>query len=416
MYKGRNNDDLYEFDDVEENSSEDIYRRRVAEQRSRDNRNSSRRNTIARNSRNAKKRKRINWIRIFVNFVAIALICFSVFMIWWRVGIRDERIDPQSDIESKEFKPIQSSTSDDVRYILVCGFDEENIRTDVNMLVCWNLKEKTASVLQIPRDTYMGDGYYHSNYDKFNAVYQNPQEGESAAKAVCRKINSAFGLPVDYYVMFSIEAFRNVVDTLGGVEVDVEQTMSYDGVTLYPGTQVLDGRQAEIFMRVRKIYNEGDTGRMKAQRKFYAGLMEKATNMSIPQLIAVLDEVKDELVTNMTYGELRDFVSQAKDLDMKNVNFFGLPGESYDFYRDPSTKSGWISFFTVHKDEYVELANKYFNPLGNTIYAEDIEIKQMSYYGESLFQEDESNSNLNDYKESTADEEETTETTAYVYQ
>lgn len=410
MYKGKHNDydDLYEFEDIEKNSSEDIYRRRVAEQRAKRKARSSY------GSGTAKRRKKINWIRILVNLAAVALIVLSLVMIVWRVGIRDELISPQSDVESKEFDPIQSSASADVQYILVCGFDEEKIRTDVNMLVCWNMKEKTASVLQIPRDTYIGNGYSYSSYDKFNAVYQSPQEGESAARAVCRKINSAFGLPVDHYVMFSLESFRNVVDTLGGVEVDVEQTMSYNGITLYPGTQVLDGKQAEIFMRVRKItggdYDGGDIGRMKGQRKFYAGLMEKATDMSIPQLIAVLDEVKGELVTDMTYGEMKDLVSKASELDMKNVRFFGLPGEYYDYnFKQP----GWISYYTVHLNEYVELANEYFNPVGHIIYAEDLAIKELSNSYESEFQTDEDRSNLTDYKESTAEEEESTDTTEY---
>lgn len=383
----------YESEDIEKGSSEDIYRRRAAERRARRSPNAA----------SSRRRKKVHPLRICINIAAVLIILASAALLVWHIGFWDTKITPEADVEEKQYEPIQASADSDVEYILVCGFDESNERTDVNMLVCWDKKENTANILQIPRDTYMGDGVYHSNDDKFNATYERPRDGESKPKAVCRKINSSLGLPVDHYVMFSIKAFRDVVDTLGGVEVDVERVMSYRGVTVYPGTQVLDGDHAEVFMRYRHGYNLGDTSRVKMQRKFYAGLAEKAKNMSLPQLIAVLDEIKDELVTDMTYGELKSTVSKASKLDMKNVRFFGLPGESYDFYSNPSAKKGWISYYTIHLDEYVDIANKYFNPGGNTIYAEDLEIKQMSAVDQSIFHNDGDGSDLTDYKESIKD-------------
>jgi LCP family protein required for cell wall assembly len=344
-------------------------------------------------------KKKINWVRILVNTVAILLIVASAGWIGARIywnSIKDQKIvSEEPEAEDKDFEPIVRSESDDIKYILVCGLDKSENLTDVIMVVCWDTKKNTANILQIPRDTFTG---YDIPSGKINAVYGFARKGESKPLALCRRLNSQFGLPIDHYVMINISSFKKIVDALGGIEVDVVQTMYYRGVYIYPGTQVLDGKHAEVFMRFRKGYAMGDMGRVAMQRKFYAGLGEKLKNMSIKQVIDVFNAVKDDLVTDLTYGEAKNYISEGKQLKMKKVNIFAVPGQGYDDY----STGRWNSLYTVHKNNLIEKLNKYMNPFGELTFDEStVTIPELANNEKDIIEE---GGSLNNFKESTKGE------------
>lgn len=349
-------------------------------------------------SKNGKKKK-ANVIRILVNTVAILLILCSAGYIGVRIywnNLKDKQIiNEEPEAEDKNFEAIVRSDSADIKYILVCGLDKSENLTDVIMVLCWDTKKNTANILQIPRDTFTG---YDVPTGKINAVYGSARSGESKPLALCRRINSQFGLPIDHYVMINIDSFKEIVDALGGVEVDVIQTMYYKGVYIYPGTQVLDGKHAEVFMRFRKGYSTGDMGRVAMQRKFYAGLAEELQDMSIKEVIDVFNAVKDDLVTDLTYGEAKNYISEGKQLKMKNVKIFAVPGESYDDY----STGRWNSLYTSHRDKIIDLLNENMNPYGEITFDKStVTIPELANSGVDIIQE---GGTLDNFKESTKEE------------
>jgi len=271
--------------------------------------------------------------------------------------------------ESGDFEPLIESPTGDVQYFLVCGVDEGDLLTDIIMVVCMDLKQNRASILQIPRDTWIGE--YPDDVtdatDKINAVYGNPREGEKPINALIRKINAQFGLPIDHYVVVTLEGFRGIVDAVGGVEVDVPVTFAVnEDITLYEGRQTLSGAEAEWFMRLRHIYPKGDGSRLEVQRSFYANFAKKMINMSLSEMISVANKTGRDIESDMTTKQLLSFAKKAKDLTMEEIEIWPVPGEPFMDYD--------ISFYTPHKQALADLLNDKFNPYGDEIYAEDMQI------------------------------------------
>lgn len=347
-----------------------------------------------------KPKKKHNIPRIVINIVASLVIVFSALYIT-AYALKDQRFFKNNQEEANHLYPeIVGSSDKDVEYYLVCGLDESKELTDVIMMVCWDKKDNKANIMQIPRDTFTTFDY---STGKINAVYGNPREGESSEKALCRVINNYFGLPVDHYIYISLSAFRDIVEALGGVEVDVPCDMDYRGVYVKKGTQVLDGAHAEVFMRNRKTYAMGDYGRVEAQRKFYAGLAEKLIDMNAVQMIEIFNSVKSELITDMSVGEIKRALNDVKKVNMKKINIFAVPGEAYDDY----SKGYWNSLYTVHKQELVDKMNKYMNPYGAQINPDKILIEELANTGQESMDQGDS---LGQYKESTAEPTSASET------
>ncbi|WP_027881617.1 LCP family protein [Meiothermus rufus] len=160
--------------------------------------------------------------------------------------------------------------------------------SDVNLLVRFDPQAKRIAVLSIPRDVYVripGYGWYILNHaNKFG--------GPELAKEVVRDLT---GLEIDGYVALSVEAIREGIDALGGLEVCVEKPMQYKDtaarleIDLQPGCQHLNGAQAEGFLRFRHDAL-GDIGRIQRQQAFFNALKEQlltpAGLLRLPQAIA----------------------------------------------------------------------------------------------------------------------------------
>jgi len=103
----------------------------------------------------------------------------------------------------------------------------------------------------------------NGKYMKINALI-----GKGGEKMVIDMVEDITGLPVDYYVTLNFKGFREIVDTLGGVEINVPFDMDYDDpyqnlhIHLKKGKQVLDGKKAEQFVRYRKATTTGKVMRM----------------------------------------------------------------------------------------------------------------------------------------------------------
>ena len=114
---------------------------------------------------------------------------------------------------------VVQSPTEDVSYFLITGTDLSGDLTDIIMVVCFNIKDKTANILQIPRDTYIGSDI---DSGKINAVYESAKrKAPSRIDVMMKRINDYLGLPIDHYAVVSILAFRKIVDVLGGIDVEV---------------------------------------------------------------------------------------------------------------------------------------------------------------------------------------------------
>ena len=203
-------------------------------------------------------------------------------------------------------------------------------RSDTMLLLRLDPKDNSVRMLSIPRDTQVnipGVGLA-----KINDA--NVEGGAAlAARVVSRTLND---VPIDRYVRVTTEAFRELVDLVGGIEVFVPYPMKYTDVTqnlninLEQGWQTLNGDQAEQFARFRKDQN-GDIGRVQRQQALLKALRQRLASPTVlsrlPQVIQVMQQYVD---TNLSLEELLAIAGFGLKLQQDDFKMVLLPGRFSD--------------------------------------------------------------------------------------
>ncbi len=262
--------------------------------------------------------------------------------------------------------------------ILFLGMDEDGTRSDVSWILQFDLIAGTMNILQIPRDSYMPD-YAAYSTGKFNSIYNSGQEsGVTPIQRVVNAIEENFCIYVDCYVKLNCKDIANIVDSIGGIPITLPERIYYEADKILPaGEQVLDGQQSEWFVRFRHGYEEGDIGRVKAQRIFLAAAMEKMLNMTQIELMSAMQKIyKNQwIATDLSLEQISmvaDFASER--LTMDSVNVFMVPGEGADYY---PPGYDYQSVYSIHKNATIDLLNGYFRPYQNEIYPEESAIVEL---------------------------------------
>jgi len=194
----------------------------------------------------------------------------------------------------------------------------ENFRglSDVNLLVRLDPVTKRVNVLSIPRDVYVripGYGWYIINH-------ANKYGGPDLAKQVFTEFT---GVKIDGYIAVSVEAIRNGVDALGGINVCVEKPMQYTdiaaklNINLQAGCQRLDGPAAEGYLRFR--YDAlGDIGRIQRQQTFFKALKDQiltpAGLVRLPKAIATVEQNIRTDLSRDQIASILGFLGQQPEL------------------------------------------------------------------------------------------------------
>lgn len=163
--------------------------------------------------------------------------------------------------------------------------------TDTIMMVQLRANEPVVRLLSVPRDTWVD--LPQRGMSKINAASNAGPQGLVSA------VRDLTGVPIDGYVLLSLNALRDVTDAAGGVTVDVKEDMKYTDTAakLYidfrPGRQRLDGRQAEAYLRFRHD-RLGDIGRVARQQEFIGALRRQLLSplglLRVPSVVAALGE------------------------------------------------------------------------------------------------------------------------------
>ena len=312
-------------------------------------------------------------------FICLILIGVVIFL-------HSKPLAPKQNIPSKGNNSTASTAltiKDKVGYYLICGMDPSNVMSDIIMLVCFDKEKDKATVLQIPRDSYVGDltdPVYGVLTGKINTVYNQNGADANGMNKLIQYINRDFGLPVDHYIYFNPTGFVNTVNIVGGVTVDVPFDLELNGLTLYAGNnQHLNGQQAEVLVRSRKIYNptsgshlsygQGDIGRLQVQKKFLAAFMLKIKNMTASQFASSIPNVFNNFKSDMTVSDIVDLGKLANKLNLKDVEIYTMPGDGVMAYHPNigGNGPGGSDVFGVNKAEANVLINGKFNPYGAPI-------------------------------------------------
>ncbi len=335
--------------------------------------------TIGNKAKNKKSKKHLIITNIMLSILlVISTISFTATALLESEILKDNDIDSQEEVG--QFEDIMVSPNANVSYFLVCGVDLSENLTDIIMVVCYDTANNEASILQIPRDTYVGD----VPSGKINAVYGNPRDGESKIKALIRCINSKLGIPIDYYATVTISGTEKVIDIMGGVDIKLDRDYTLVDDSRKPevkksfeaGKVHLDGQWATALLRHRKSFDQGDIGRLKNQRAVYAAILKQLTSISFSEITSIVTNCMDDVSTNLSLGKALGYAKIVNQLALDKVEIMTLPGQTATI--------GGLSCWVCHKQETVDMLNEYFRPYDETLLTTgDLEILDYAERGSS---------------------------------
>lgn len=290
-----------------------------------------------------KKKQKKKLGQIFLKTVIVTLISLAV-IVGAFVFIYNKFLyngDGNSIFPGKEPDPINKT-------LAVFGVDEDGYRTDVIFVVNYNSETGKSRVISIPRDTKVD--WSREQQERMEEI-----KGYSISVSKINEMTSYVGIDhineftvpeieelldiqIDNYVIITLDAFKEIVDAIGGVEVDVPvlggNGLHYDDnsqnlhIHLSPGLQLLDGEAAEGLVRFRKGYVEGDVGRIRTQQLFLEAFAKKVTS---PQIITkvpnIIKTVLNTVSTDIKLSEVGDYVPYLKSMSADKVTFNIIPGE-----------------------------------------------------------------------------------------
>lgn len=191
--------------------------------------------------------------------------------------------------------------------ILLLGSDrrpnEVNWRTDVIMILALDFESGKAGVISLPRDLYIDEipGHQPNKINVVDYLGETDKPGGGGPALLAAILEARMGVPIQHYLRFEFEGFKQVIDALGGVEIQVDCPI-YDNVpeedvvlNLGVGTHKLTGRQALSYVRTRR--QGGDLERARRQQRMALAIRDQVLSQNllpkVPALYVALQEAVD---------------------------------------------------------------------------------------------------------------------------
>ena len=303
-------------------------------------------------NKNNKKKKSVVGKR-FKFILLLLLIAIIVYVINFAI----QYFKHTKNMEGKEYDPLsavalgidpQKLKEVERLNVLILGESgipgEDYKLTDSIMVASYNPQTQQASLLSIPRDTYVGKKdkntatpNYLASY-KINTVYRN---GTNIPETI-ECVNNITGLNLDKYLLIDTDAIIEVVDAIGGVTFDVPIDMDYDDpaqdlhIHLKAGEQLIDGEKAEQLLRFRhnndgtsypSEYGDNDIGRMRTQREFIQVTAKQLLRVeNVTKVLNLMDIVFKNVKTNLDMETLKYYIPYIFKFNTSNIVSDTLPG------------------------------------------------------------------------------------------
>ncbi len=224
---------------------------------------------------------------------------------------------------------------------------------DTLILITFNPKTLNATMLSIPRDSYVPIACWSGKPE--NKITHAAAYGNDC---MIHTIEDYFDVNIDYYAKINFKGLVKLVDAVGGVEVDVEKTLCTDNsnreseVCIHEGHQVLNGEEALVYARNRKQLANGDFGRAQHQQIIVKALINKMKTITdVTKFMDILNTVSNSMDTNLTTKQILSFYNVGKDIikkslssddaDLVNIQQLFLQGEGQMIYDERARMVLW---------------------------------------------------------------------------
>ncbi|WP_137790973.1 LCP family protein [Bacillus sp. E(2018)] len=252
----------------------------------------------------------------FLKILAVLIIVAGVSIGGYAYYLYDSAKDAASSmhekVETDKPKPVVTGKQEELKpiSILLLGVDEregDSGRSDTIVSITVNPKENKMLMFNIPRDTrteIVGKG----KDDKINHAY-----AFGGTQMAMDTVENFLDTSIDYYVKVNMESFKEIVDAVGGVNVNNKRAFDAGQYSFPAGTQELNGDEALAYSRMRYEDPKGDLGRNDRQRQVITSIIEKGARVSsITKFDNILGILGNNVKTNMTFQEMKDIQKNYK--------------------------------------------------------------------------------------------------------
>jgi len=235
--------------------------------------------------------------------------------------------------------------------ILVLGVDagvngqksSEWTRSDVNIVVSIDPVTKDAAILHIPRDTRVFIPGKINEYSKMGHAH-----AYGGPNLAIETVERFLDIEIGYFVRVDFEAFKQAVDALGGVDMDVPVSGEYSDpaqnlyIKIEKGPQHLDGQKALELVRYRG-YSNADIGRVQMQELFLKALIKKAASLAnVLKIRSLYEQLKPYFTTDLTLQEILKLAEIARHIDPDSVQMAIVPGTDKYLTENDRQVSYWL--------------------------------------------------------------------------
>ena len=330
------------------------------------NKNSKNKNQ---NTKQKPKKKMKMWKKIFLIILLILLIAGGAFA--YRVHRNGGGLTGMLATVVGHDEETRKSLGELQVLLMGVSTDQEGVAlTDTIIVASYNPNTQKAVLLSIPRDSFTGTNTKRAvAADKINAIYNLTRDPMKTVEAV----NELTGLDLQYYAIVQTEALIELVDAIGPIEYYVPTDMNYDDTSqdlhihFEEGLQEIDGQAAEELLRFRKNndgtsfpeeYGDNDVGRMRNQREFITAVVEQTVKLeNITKLGTIIDIASRNLITNLDFNILKDYLPYAVEFSTENLQTASLPGTVPNL-----NQTNGVSIYVVDKEETEQLVTELFYP------------------------------------------------------
>ena len=216
----------------------------------------------------------------------------------------------------------------DIENIALFGVDNSGAkyneeRSDAMKIISLNKTDKTIAITSVERDVVVYIPGDYQKYGHFNWAYWF-----GGPKLAVQTLNYNLDLDITKYVTFTFGAVEDLVDLLGGIDVELTGNEAATvGIGSYAGTYTLNGKQALSYSRIRKL--DSDFTRMERQNYVIQAVMNKLKNQDILTIMNIVNEIKDYITSLLSY-------------DLGNIEQYKEPSGEYDDIQTCPGLGGYI--------------------------------------------------------------------------
>lgn len=304
------------------------------------------------------KRRKRKLIGRFILTVFVIVFVFSAVFVLAATALKSQR-DKQEAINSESKSDLSTTIADKKINVAILGTDAEEIHSDVNIVVSFDTETGEASFVSVPRDTqvFMSESMMLEMQNNGRGDYIPTKYGTKGECKLCelyayagpeknneyvvQALESLLNVDIDHYIQINLNAFKEIVDAVGGVDMYVPMDMYWDMrdtggplINLKEGQQHLDGDKAEQLVRFRKGYAQQDVGRVSTQQDFILALITKILDSEnvIGDLTKTINAVYKYVTTDVSLGDCISYLKYISLVDITKISMETIPGEAENMF------------------------------------------------------------------------------------